>query len=188
MKIFKLIKPFTLTVIAGICLSSCLKDNTPPPLAGQYYSVPNLISFQDNGGSDASGAGYGTTTTPYPLYQFSLSLYNDTAGFAAIIFYGPQGNASQDITVKLAIDTAALNAFNAANFTNFVAPDPSTYTFPASVTIPKGQNQTYARITVNNNSTPDPNANYAIPLMISSVSSGTVSTNFGIEINAFSVQ
>lgn len=175
-------------MVVGTCLTlnSCLKDNNPPPLYD--WSVPNIIMFQDNGGASAGGAGYGTTTTPYPLYNFPLTLSNGTASFSAIVIYGPNGNAPTDITVNLAVDTAGLNAFNTANSTNFVAADPSTFTFPASVTIPKGQNQAYARVIVNANSTPNPNLSYAIPLMITSVSSGTVSANFGVEINAFSVQ
>lgn len=189
MRLSKIIKTTRLSIVVlAVCLTlnSCLKDNTPPPLYD--WSVPNLVMFQDNGGASAGGAGYGTTTAPYPLYNFPLTLYNDTAGFAAIIIYGPNGNAPTDITVNLAIDTSALSVFNAYNFTNLIAPDPSTYTFPASVTIAKGTNLAYARVTVNGNSTPISGANYAIPLMITSVSSGSFSSNFGVEINAFSVQ
>jgi hypothetical protein len=191
MKLVRIIKTFALNIIPlGMCLSlnSCLKDNNTPPL-DISRTVPNLVSFQDNGGASAAGAGYGTTTAPYPLYIFPLNLYNDTAGFAAIIIYGPSGTAPEDITVNLALDTPALSAFNAYNYTSYIyPPDPTTYSFPASVTILKGQNQAYARITVNGNSNPNSNASYAIPLMITSVSSGTVSSNFGVEINAFSVQ
>jgi Domain of unknown function (DUF1735) len=72
-----------------------------------------------------------------------------------------------------------------ANSLPLVCPDPSTFTFPSSVVIPKGQTQAYARVTVNGNSTPDPNALYCIPLMITSASYGTVSGNFNVEINYF---
>jgi hypothetical protein len=191
MQLVRIIKTIALNIVPlGVCLSlnSCLKDNNPPPL-DISRTVASLVSFQDNGGASAAGAGYGTTTAPYPLYNFPLNLYNDTAGFAAIVIYGPTGTAPVDITVNLALDTAALTAFNAYNYTNYIyPPDPSTYSFPASVTIPKGQTQAYARVTVNGNSNPNPNASYAIPLMITSVSSGNVSSNFGVEINAFSVQ
>ncbi len=189
MRLFKIIKTTRISIVAlAICLTlnSCLKDNTPPPLYS--WSVPNLVSFQDNGGASAGGAGYGSTTNPYPLYEFPLTSYNDTAGFAAIVVYGPNGVAPQDITVNLAVDPDGLNAFNTYNSTPFIAPDPSTYTFPASVTIPKGQTQAYARVTVNVNATPNPNGYYAIPLMITSASYGTVSTNFGVEINYFTIQ
>jgi len=189
MRLFKIIKTTRICIVAlAICLTlnSCLKDNTPPPLYS--WSVPNLISFQDNGGASGGGAGYGSTTNPYPLYQFPLTATGDTAGFAAIVVYGPNGAAPEDITVNLAVDTAGLNYFNAYNSTPFIAPDPSTYTFPASITIPKGQTQGYARVTVNTSAIANPNAYYAIPLMITSVSYGTVSQNFGVEINYFAFQ
>lgn len=189
MRLSKIKKTTRLSIVVlALCMTmnSCLKDNTPPPL--YTWPVPSLVSFQDNGGEGVGGAGYGSTTAPYPLYDFPLTFNNnDTAGFAAIVVYGPNGNAPTDITVNLAIDTAALSAFNAYNFTNFIAPDPSTYTFPSSVVIAKGTTQAYARVTVSNNATPISGANYAIPLMITGVSSGQYSSNFGIEINAFSV-
>jgi hypothetical protein len=188
MRLLKTIKTTRICIVAlAICLTlnSCLKDNTPPPLYD--WSVPNTVAFQDNGGATGGGAGYGSTTAPYPLYQFPLTSYNDTAGFSAIVIYGPNGTAPEDITVNLAVDTAGLNAFNAYNSTPFIAPDPSTYSFPASITIPKGQTQGYARVTVNLNATPTPHALYAIPLMITSASYGTVSSNFGVEINYFTI-
>jgi hypothetical protein len=191
MQLVRIIKTIALNIAplaVGLSLNSCLKDNNTPPL-DISRTVPNLVSFQDNGGEAVGGAGYGTTTAPYPLYNFPLNLYNDTAGFAAIVIYGPNGTAPEDITVNLALDTAALTAFNAYNYTNLIyPPDPTTYSFPASVTISKGQTQAYARVTVNGNSNPNPNASYAIPLMITSVSYGSFSSNFGVEINAFSVQ
>ena len=191
MEITKIIKVTSINLlVVAICvtLNSCLKETTNPPLYG--YSVPNIISFQDNGGADASGAGYGTTTTPYPLYNFSLTADNNGNGsFSAIVVYGPNGSAPADITVNLALDTVGLAAFNAAQGSNYIIPpDPSTYSIPASVTITKGQTQAYARIWVTSNATPNSNATYAIPVMITSASSGTVSGNFGHEINAFSIQ
>src|SRR5579863_6833269 len=126
MRLIKIIKTTRICIVASaICLTfnSCLKDNTPPPLYS--WSVPNIVSFQDNGGEGGGGAGYGSTTNPYPLYQFSLTSNNDTAGFAAIVVYGPNGTAPVDITVNLAIDTAGLNAFDAYNSIPLIAPDPS---------------------------------------------------------------
>jgi hypothetical protein len=188
MKLFRGIKKIALSIMVlgtSMTLNSCLKDNNPPP-TDSSWPVPNIVSFQDNGGEGAGGAGYGSTTTPYPLYQFGLTLNgNDTAGFAAIVVYGPKSPAPVDITVNLALDTTGMNVFNVANSLPLVCPDPSTFTFPSSVVIPKGQTQAYARVTVNGNSTPDPNALYCIPLMITSASYGTVSGNFNVEINYF---
>src|SRR5580704_17442537 len=104
MEITKIIKTAALNILAlGTCfaLGSCLKETTYPPLYS--WSVPNVISFQDNGGADGSGAGYGTTTTPYPLYNFNLTLDGSgNASFSAIVVYGPNGGAPADITVNLA--------------------------------------------------------------------------------------
>lgn len=170
----------------SISITSCLKETTKPPLYG--WDTPNVISFQDNGGVSGGGAGYGSTTTPYPSYNFSFKLKNDTAGFDAIIIYGPKGPAPQDITINVAVDTAALNAFNAANGTPYVVPDNSTYSFPSSVVLPKGQSQAYVHVTIKTSPAFDFSASYALPLKITSASTGTVSPNMGSEINIFGVE
>ena len=174
--------------LAGLStvFSSCLKESSNPPLYG--YSVPNLVSFQDNGGPSAGGAGYGTTTTPFPLFSFSFSLVNDTAGFNAIVVYGPGGPAPQDITVNIAASQAVLDSFNSANSTNYVMPDAASYSMPTSVVIPKGQTQGYFHITVKPSSAFNFNVSNAIALQISSSSFGGVSSNFGSEVNSFAVK
>lgn len=189
MKKIKMKKTNLLIIAIGalsICFTSCLKETSHPPLYG--WNSPNVISFQDNGGVTGGGAGYGSTTTPYPSYNFSFALQNDTAGFDAIVMYGPKGPAPQDITVNVAVDTAALNAFNDANSTSYVAPDNSTYSFPSSVVIRKGQSQAYVHVTIKASPSFDFNASYALPLSITSATAATVSTNMGSEINIFKVQ
>ena len=183
----KYITIFSVLVGLSIGFASCLKDNTPPPLDSSY-SVPNLVSFQDNGGRSGGGAGYGTTTTPFPLYNFSFSLLNDTAGFDAIVIYGPTATAPQDITLSIAVDTAALNSFNNANSTSYVAPDNTTYSFPSTVIIPKGKSQAFVHVTITASPTFDFTVSYALPLSIKSSSYGAVSANFGTEINTYVVK
>jgi hypothetical protein len=178
---------FISLVLVSISLTSCLKETSKPPLYG--WNTPNVISFQDNGGPDGSGAGYGSTTTPFPSYHFSFGLKNDTAGFDAIIIYGPLGPATKDITVSLQVDPAALDSFNNANGSDYVTPDSTIYNFPSSVVIPKGQSQVYAHITIKASPSYDFSANYALPLKITSASGGVeVSSNFGTEINAFGIR
>ena len=175
-------------VLVGLCtsLSSCLKDTSIPPLYG--WTTPNVISFQDNGGPSGGGAGYGSTTNPYPSYNFSFTLQNDTAGFNAIVFYGPNGNAPEDLTLTVAVDTAALNAFNTANSTGYVCPDNTVYSFSPTVVIKKGTNTAYVHVTITASPSFDYTASYALPLSITSASSGTVSSNFGSELNIFGVK
>ena len=184
------IKQYTASfiVLAGLSagIVSCLKETSHPPLYG--WDTPNVISFQDNGGPSGGGAGFGSTTTPYPSYNFSFKLQNDTAGFDAIVMYGPKGGAPEDITVNVAVDTAALNTFNNANSTAYVCPDNTTYSFPSSVVIHKGESQAYVHVTITASPSFDFNAPYALPLTITTASSGTVSPNMGSEINIFGVQ
>ncbi len=174
-------------VLAGLFISmaSCLKENNYPPLYGR--SSPNVISFQDNGGSNGAGAGFGSTTTPYPLYQFSFKLaaLNDTTGFDGIVIYGPNGGAPEDITLNITVDQSALDSFNNSNSTSYTIPDPSIFSVPSSVVIHKGQSQAYVHMTITLSSAFDFNASYAIPLTITSASSGAISANFASEINAF---
>lgn len=173
--------------VLSISVTSCLKETHKPPLYG--WSTPNVISFQDNGGPDGSGAGYGSTTTPFPSYHFSFALKNDTAGFDAIIMYGPLGPAPEDITVNLKVDPAALDSFNSANKLAYDLPDSSIYSFPTTVVIPKGQSQAYVHVTITKTASYDYTSNYALPLSITSASGGIeVSSNFGTEINVFGVR
>ncbi len=185
-KIRKYILMFIVLTGLTVLLNSCLKETSHPPLYG--WSTPSVISFQDNGGSTGGGAGFGSTTTPYPSYNFSFKLLNDTAGFDAIIIYGPAGPAPQDITLTLGVDTAALNTFNAANSTGYVCPDNTTYSFPASVVLPKGQSQAYVHVTIKATPSFDFAASYALPLTIKSASYGAISSNMGSELNIFTVQ
>jgi hypothetical protein len=187
------IKKFIVTIIVlvGISISftSCLKENTLPPLYG--ISTPNVIAFQDNGGPSGQGAGAGNTTSPFPLYQFAFdaaTYVNNAATFNAIIIYGPNGTAPQDITVNLAFSQAALDSFNNVNSTSYVSPDPSIFSIPASVVIKKGTSQAYAPITLKNSASFDYSASYVLPIAITSASYGTVSSNFASELNLFVIK
>lgn len=185
----KYIIPFI--IISSICIAftSCLKETSHPPLYG--WDTPDVVSFQDNGGADGSGASYAAVpTTPYPLYSFSFPapLTNDTAGFDAIIVYGPNP-APKDITVNLKLDKAALTAFNDANGTSFIVPkDDEIYSFPSSVVIKKGQSHAYAHVVIKTTDAYDFSASYALPLTIESATGATISSNFATEINAFLVR
>ncbi|HVM89321.1 MAG TPA: DUF1735 domain-containing protein [Puia sp.] len=188
----KYIAFYSILIMLSISFSSCLKekDSDLPPLYGR--NTPNVVAFQDNGGPSGGGAGYGATTTPFPLYQFSFTgtdFFGGTAGFDAIVIYGPGGPASQDITVNVSVSPQAyLDSFNNANNTDYQIPDASNYSFPSSVIIKKGQTQAYVHVSLLNSSAFDFSADYALPLTITSASSASVSSNFGTEINFFAVR
>ena len=185
-KIKKYIKPFIILSAVIISFASCLKETNSPPLYGRNTS--NVVSFQDNGGSDGSGAAYASyPTTPYPLYNFSFNLENDTAGFDALVIYGP-GPAPQDIKVDLSVDKNALKDFNKENGTGYVIPDQSVYNLPSSIVIKKGESQASAHIVITATSSYDFSASYALPLTIMSASGATISSNFKTEINSFLIK
>ncbi|HVW98949.1 MAG TPA: DUF1735 domain-containing protein [Candidatus Babeliaceae bacterium] len=185
----KYINYFIILLSVSVGLSSCLKETSHPPLYG--WSTSSVVSFQDNGGADGSGASYASVpTTPYPLYKFSFPapLANDTAGFDAIVIYGPDP-ASQDITVNLEVDTSALKKFNKANGTAFIVPDDKTiYSFPSSIVIKKGESQAKAHVVITTTSSFDYSASYALPLTITSATGATISSNFSTEINSFLIR
>ncbi|QES89805.1 DUF1735 domain-containing protein [Rhizosphaericola mali] len=167
-------------------LTSCLKDTDAPSMSSTSGSN-EVVMFQDNGGSD--GQGVNGNLPIYPQYDFpDLTLTNDTTGFDAIVMVGgPTGTAPQDVNLTLGVDTASLRAFNTDQGSSYTCPDSSTYSFSTSVTIKKGQAQAYAHITIRPNSKFDYSASYAIPLKILTTNYATISTNFGVEINSFSV-
>ncbi len=189
-KLKKYIPAFIVLAVLSISLVSCLKETSHPPLYG--WNTPNVISFQDNGGQTGGGTNYAAASTqPFPLYQFAYdaSTYvNNQAGFDAIVIYGPGGNAPQDISLNVVVDTAALSAFNTANSTDYEVPDASVFSFSPSVVIKKGESQAYLHVTLNNSSSFDFSASYALPLTITSSSYGKISPNFGSEINAFIIK
>jgi len=185
----KYITAFMIFTGLSLGLSSCLKETSHPPLYG--WGTSNVISFQDNGGADGSGTSYAAVpTTPYPLYSFSFAspLTNDTAGFDAIVIYGPDP-APEDITVNLEINTDALTEFNNANGTSYVVPsDNAIYSFPSSVVIKKGESQAKAHVVITTTSSFDYSLSYALPLTITSATGATISSNFSTEINSFVIQ
>ncbi|ANI89925.1 hypothetical protein A9P82_11880 [Arachidicoccus ginsenosidimutans] len=189
-KIKKYIKLFSVLFVLSVGFTSCLKDTDVAPLTGTDGSN-DVIMFLDNGGS--TGGGATTFADPFPLYNFSFNLVNDTAGFDVNVYYGPLNAAPQDITVQLALNKEAVDSFNIVNQIDSnslytVPEDDAIYSFPASVTIPKGQHLVKAHVVITGTPSYDYGANYALPISIVSTNYGIISSNFGTEINAFVVK
>lgn len=87
--------------------------------------------------------------------------------------------------MNIAVDQSALDSFNDVNSTSYTIPDATVFSVPSTVVIHKGQSQAYVHIAITLSSTFDFNASYAVPLTITSASSGAISANFASEINAF---
>jgi hypothetical protein len=164
---------------ALVLLTSCLKEgrmNTDP---GANNAVIEIANTGDN-------------ITSSGIAGFYTDLGSVAAGasksFNINVRYAGPGGAPSDITVTLAADAASLATYNTDNGTNKEVPATSVYSFPTSVTIPKGQTQTTVecKITVS----PEFNFNkaYGIPVKITQVSSGLVSGNYGAVVYSFGVR
>lgn len=178
MKLSKNISYFMLTLGVGAVSTSCLKDkaNVTSPGAG---STNNVVEFMNSSVPVSYSA-------IWPQYDNGVTIVGDTGGFNMNVDYtGAQPTTPTDITVNIAIDTAALDAFNANQQTNYVLPPADVYSIPSSVVIKAGTEKTITRLTMTAAADYDYTQSYALPLTITSASYGIVSTNFGTAIYSF---
>ncbi|MEO6287113.1 MAG: DUF1735 domain-containing protein [Dyadobacter sp.] len=154
-------------IILASAFTSCLKDDVTLDPEKSF----NVIEFK-NPSSFVSPSG-----SKYSLYTraFDLADEND---YPITVSYSGAGVASEDITVTLGIDTAALTQYNAEQHTKYVVIDPKLYVLPASVTIPKGGRTATVGLKVKSNNF-DFSKSYVLPVQIKSASAGTISGNFG---------
>jgi hypothetical protein len=164
---------------ALVSLTSCLKEgrmNTDPGAANAVVEIANT----------------GDNVTSSGIAGFYSDLGSVAAGssksFNINVRYAGPGTAPSDITVTLATDQATLTTYNAANGTNKVVPPTTVYSFPTTVTIPKGATEVTvdAKITVSPDF--DFNKAYGIPVKITQVSTGIVSGNYGAVVYSFGVR
>jgi hypothetical protein len=160
-------------------LSSCLKKDVMniDPDSG----IKNVVEFANTGDNLASAS------SKYPRFYADLGTVNfgQVSTLKVNVGYSGIETASQDITVNLALDTAALSLYNNTDGTNYTVPPATVYKLPSSVVINKGTRLTQVDITITIGSDFDFNESYAVPLKITSASSGTVSNNFGSAIYSF---
>ncbi len=182
MKFSKNISYIMLTLGVASVSTSCLKDkaNETSPGAG---STNNVVEFMNSSVPVSYSA-------IWPQYDNTVVFPSggDTAGFNMNLDYtGAVATTPQDITVNLAIDTAALTAFNNDQGTNYVLPPADVFSIPSSVVIKAGTEKTITRLTVTAAADYDYLASYALPITITSASYGIVSTNFGTAIYSFTM-
>lgn len=170
MNLYKIIGT-SLAAFFILAQTACLKDSVgnSDPKGG----TNNAVEFQNS----SVPVSY---TSIYPEYANSLLWNPDTSGFNINFNWtGTQFTAPEDIKITIAIDTAALRAFNADQSANDTLPPADAYSFPTTVTIPKGSNGATIYCHVTLTSDWDYNASYVLPLTITSASYGAVSTNYG---------
>ena len=177
MNLYKIIGT-SLAAFLLLTQTACLKDKigNSDPKGG----TNNVVEFQNS----SIPVSY---TSIYPQYNNSLLWNPDTSGFNINFNYtGTEATTPQDIKITIAIDTAALSAFNADQSASYVLPPTDAYTLATTVTIPKGSNGATIYCNVKLSSDWDYGAAYALPLTITSASYGVVSSNFGTAIYSVS--
>ena len=170
-----------IALIAGLagCKKGVLNIDTD---SGTATNVVEFASTLDNISSLAK--------SKYPGYyaDFGTLPLNSSDSINLNVSYSGKDVAPQDITVKLALDTAALRIYNTDNATTFITPPASIYKFPTSVVIKKGTHQTTVMLVVTNTTAFDYSVSYGIPLKIESTSYGIISGNFGSSIYTFGIR
>lgn len=163
-----------------LIFSSCMKDH----LALDPSQSPTVIEFA-NTGTNVSPAG-----AVYARFSSDLGSLNtgDSATFNINLNYAGAGTATTDINVTLAIDEAALTAYNDDQHTDYEIPPASVFHMPTTGVIKKGTQTVQVKVAITNNADFDFNVNYALPVKIAGVSSGVISGNYGTAIYSFAVR
>jgi hypothetical protein len=169
----------SLSAVLVLAQTSCLKDG--PNNASASAGSNNVVEFQNTAVPDSY-------TSPFAEYDNGVNINpaTDTGGFRININYtGPVDVAPQDITISLALSQTALDSFNNVVGSSFVIPPSDIYSFPASVTIPKGTRQISIRPVITAAPDYDYTQSYCLPMTITSSSYGAISSNYGTAIFTF---
>lgn len=163
-----------------LIFTSCVKDH----LALDPAQSNNVIEFA-NTGTNASPAG-----AVYARFASDLGSLKsgDSAMFNVNLSYSGANMAPADITVTLAIDSAALDAYNEDQGTSYAIPPSSVYHLASTAVIKKGTQTLQIKVPIINNADFDFNVNYALPIKIAAVSTGVISGNYGTAIYSFAVR
>ncbi len=114
---------------------------------------------------------------------------NDTVVNAVLIRLASAKLAAQDIQVTVALDPAAVDAYNNSHGTSYVVPAASQYSIPSlTVTIPKGEREAYISLSTKPNNLLG--AEYALGFKVQRVSdpSVKVSGNFNTQVVGLTIR
>lgn len=170
-------------MLLAIVWTSCLDDSK---YALDPSTTNNVVEFLDGSvPTNPSGA-------IYPVYTNTTEIVPEFTVELPVSFSGPNGN-SEDIKLTLAVDPAALAAYNKqmvedlGGSTYSLMPD-DYYSFTStSLTIPKGQTKASISVTVFPDKF-DLTKNFVVPIRIVSASSGILSAHFSVALVAVVVK
>ncbi|MEY4278704.1 MAG: hypothetical protein RL377_708 [Bacteroidota bacterium] len=165
---------------AFVLFTSCLKEatmNTDPSTATNVVELAN------------TGDNYAPSGVPGYYSDLGSVAAGASKSFNVNVHYTGPGAAPADIVVRLGIDAATLASYNTRNGSSKEVPPTGAYSFPDSVIIKKGTNQTTVDATITVTPSFDFSKSYALPIKITSVSAGRIiSGNYGASVYAFGVR
>lgn len=164
----------TLVAMAALSLSSCLKDP-------RYYTFANVGTLVEL----PLAAYYGTGNT----VPEALPIQSTPQTIPVVVNVASPKPLSTPLTVTLAVDQSALDAYNHANGldtggnTPYVLPPANSYSISSfKVTIPANQRQGQLQIQVTSSNL-DPSGAYILPLSITDASGQKISNYKTILLN-----
>lgn len=158
-------------VASSLFLAACLDDDQQALDPSGYN---NVIEFYN------ISIPISEQSAVHPAWSVAFPVGPEEEFDIVISFSGPQSN-NKDITVDLEVNPFALNAYNDDQGAGYTLLPSNLYTLPASVTIPKGETKVSVPVTVRSDQF-DLSLTYALPVTITSSSSGLISSNFGTAI------
>jgi hypothetical protein len=163
----KLIKLSFLSIALSAGLTSCLKDDIllDPDKTENVVELVHTSLPQQKIDSDIPG--YTNSWVEAASSDFPIT-----------VRYTGAHTAPEDIVVTIEVDPSLITTYNAQNDTHFETLPSNLYSFPTTVTIPKGGKEVVLPVTLKTNQFGF-DKEYALPLKIASVSTGIISGNFG---------
>ena len=157
-----------LAAMAVLSLSSCLKDP-------RYYTFANVGTLVEL----PLAAYYGTGNT----VPEALPIQSTPQTIPVVVNVASPKPLSTPLNVTLAVDQAALDAYNTANGSSYTLPPANAYTISNfKVTVPAGQRQAQLQIQVISSNL-DPAGAYILPLSITDASGQKISNYKTILLN-----
>lgn len=148
------IKTAFVALIAAAGLSSCLKDDKHYVDFAGATPLIELPSAANVGGSGG-------------LFQaIALDISPNAQPFNVAVNLAAPKTLGSDVTVKLSVDQAALDAYNTANKTNYQLLPAADYSSTLTAVIKAGTNLANVVINVNTNLISPSVSNYVLPLTI----------------------
>lgn len=155
-----------------LLLTSCLKDDKYALDPSQGSNVVEFLNVI------APSSGY---NDPFLVYTKTFDASAESIFTAGVNYAGPENVAPQDIVISLAASAAVITTHNTAKAANLTQLDPSLYSFPATVTIKKGEKKALFDIKLKTEDFDFSKAN-ALAISITNTSHAVISGNGGAAI------